>query len=724
MVALEFLRNKAAIFVAVIIGLALFAFVLSDLFTSGRSVFSANEMEVGHVGGTTIDYPQYQSQVEYQLQLQQALGADPSNREVMENQTRQRVWETFVREEVLRKFCNATGLALTAEELSTYIMGDTPHPVVQQLFTNPQTGVFDKEQVVQFLQGLNEQATPEQRAYWLEMEKEIAGEQLQQKFVDLVANGVGYPMPLMQQSAETLGNTVSARYFYLPYSSIPDSSVKVSQADCRDYYERNLASFKREERRNISFVAFDLLPSAEDKNAALDSLSALLPDFAQTDDAALFAQQNGETPYRGQWKSREEVGAPLADWLFDTAKENEVSDIQNEGDKYYAVRLLARKTLPDSVHARHILFSAQRYPLERAQQLADSLNELLAKGADFAALAKQYSDDQGSKEKGGDLEWFGPNMMVKSFNDACFLGKKGDRLVKISQFGVHLIEILDQQGGTPRVDIVELSSKADAGRYTVQQLFQKASAFAAQAHSERPGWFARIFSSEKSFATRAIDHFDAQVEANTLLKRVADGVERSWPSISGMPNSREIIRWAFEARVGEVSQVFELQGSYVVAILTAIESNADGIATFDAVQDEVEREVRKEQIGRLLAQKLDSARAAGAESLDALASKFGAQVRIVDGVSYRSYALGQEGYEPAAIGVACSQAVGSISSPVRGNIGVFVLETTGEQPRGTVNLDKEREQKVKELRNRVAAAYAYDALVKMSDVKDNRAKFY
>lgn len=728
MVALEYLRNRGAIFVAVLVGVALLAFILSDLLMPGRSMFGQNEMEVGRVGREVLNYPEYQNKVDYMLNLQRALGANQENMEMVSRQTRDQVWEGFVRNALMEKFSKRTGLTLTNEELSTLIMGNEPHPIVRQLFSNPETGEFNAEQVVMFLQGLDEQASPEQRAYWLEMEKEIASEQLQSKFSQAVKMGFGMPKALAEYEQSLGQGSVDVRYCVLPYTSVPDSVVTVTESDLKAYYKKHKALYEREERRNVVYVQYTVSPSAEDIDRTHKTMEEALEEFATTDDPGLFATQNGDTPYMGKWITREEAqkqGERFAAWLFDSASVGRVSPLYRDVDRYYAVRVMGKEMMPDSVHARHILLGFQMHHPDSAQALADSLHTLLKEGADFATLAQEYSEDPGSKNQGGDLDWFPAGMMVKPFNDACFLGEKGDIKVVTSQFGVHIIEILDQQGGQWHVDYAEYALKIEPGNYTFQQMYQRATEFAARVHKERPGWFKRMWGADKKYVVEAQAQFDAQVEADTLQLRSADGLERAWPGVRGLEESREIVRWAFEAKPGEVSKVFELPDAYVVAQLRSVEESKDGVSSYEAVRDEVEVAVRREKVVSLLRARVDSAQRAGATSVAQLADALGVRQGESAGVTSASYALGAEGYEPAVLGVALAMESGKVSKPVEGNGGIFVIETTQGRLEQNLNGNKEGEYAsyLQDMRMRMGYG-AYTALRQMSDVRDQRAKFY
>ncbi len=722
MATLETLRNKAGVFVAIIIGLALLAFILGDLFSSGQSIFMGDQMTVGKVDGVALEYPQFQAMFEQQQQLQQQRGGDNSS-ELMAVRLREQVWQEFVRGTIMEKEYAQIGVVLTDQELVDLVTGPEPHPFVRQLFTNPETGEFMREQVVNFLTAFNEGQglTAEQRDYWIMAERQIVQSALQDKFNALVSKGLITTKVEAEYLSSLDNNTVSANYAMIPYSSIPDSAIKVSSTLAKEYYEKHLEQYRAPERRDIAYVVFDVLPTERDAKVTYEALLGNMRDFRATETPEQFVTQNGDTPYTGKWMKKDQLNAELAQWAFTMAQVGETSDIYREGEQYLAARLMARKNLPDSAHARHILFSAQQYGPERAHQLADSVAELLRKGADFATLAEQYSDDPGSKGKGGDLDWFPQGVMVKPFNDACFSGKVKDIQVVDTNFGAHIIEVLGHKGDTEYVSLAILSQNITPGNLTYQEVFNQASAFAANANIAAPNWFSSLFGAGKGRLEKVETIYDSLARQDKLSKKLANGLEPNAPQINGLKNSRDVIRWAFQAQPGDVSSVFDMGDGYVVALLTKVLPSDGEFAEFASVQNDVAQAVRQQlKRDRLLEQVAQSQKGNG--ELQALSSDLGVTVKTVEGLTFKSYAFGQEGFEPAAVGVTVGLANGQISKPIPGTAGVFVSQATNVQETG---FDPDAYLKSHNQAMRSRASYdAYNALRRMTEVEDYRAKFF
>lgn len=716
---LETLRNRAGVFVTVILGLALLAFVLGDLLGSGQSIFNRGEMEVGRVDGVAYDYTEYQAAVDRQLKMRQALSGQGQT-EQMQVQIREMVWRTFLQKEVLGKECERLGLAITDDELSNLVLGNEPTPVVKQIFSNPETQEFDRERMLNFLQNLDN-VMPEQREYWYELERGIADEQLMAKYTNLISKGLWVTSSQAEQLQKLQQNQADVAYIMTRYSSEPDSLFSVTDTEAKEYYKRHKESYRRNERRDIAYVTFDVRPQDADREVAELAIQKDVVEFRTTDNPSVYVTQIGDVPYNGRWYAKEDLPSELADWAF-SATEGEVSPIIYDNEAFKAARLIRRRTLPDSANARHILFSTEKYSAERAQQLADSVANLLRKGADFKALAEQYSDDPGSKTKGGDLDWFAQGRMVKPFNDACFEGKIGEIQVVTSNFGVHIIEVLGHKGGSPRVDVAILEHAIQPGKHTYQQVFNEASSFASLVHAPRPNWFASLSSEkEKAYTLTMIKNFDSLASERALSVQSGDDLEQSQTDIRGLESSREIIRWAFGAKPGDVSSVFELGDKFVVALLKDVQASDGVYADWTAVQKDLIDAILREKKAAVIGAKMTEA-AKGATEMEAIASKLNAEVKHANAVNYNSYSFGSEGYEPALVGVASQLTQGQQAGPVSGVQGVYLMQAdavTANPSAQTLDLKQSREEF-----SRRASYEAYSALEQMSKIEDRRGKFF
>ncbi len=701
MATLEKLRNKAGIFLAVVIGIALFSFILGDFIKPGKSIFANSEHELAKIAGKSVPYQLYQVKVEEIYEINKLFTGKSSLDEQTSESLREQVWQQIVRENVMEDQYDDLGLALHPDELFDMVQGRNIHPMVQQLFGNPQTGEVNKAAIVQFLKNMDSDPTGRQKTIWLYVENEIKTERLFTKYTNLIRKGLYATSLETKRALNDKTTKVDFAYASVPFSSIDDASVSVKQSDIEKYYDSHKQDFEQKSSRDIEYVIFPIIPSEEDNKIAEEWINKIKIEFQNATDPKQFASLNSDTPFDGKNYKEGELPAEYNKWAF-VAKTGDMIGPLSEGNSYKLVRLASVNYLPDSVKARHILIS----PMEKTQEgvneakaIADSLLAVLKKGGNFEKLAKEYSADPGSKDKGGDLGWFGDGMMIKPFNDACFNGKKGDMVVVETQYGYHIINVVDKGKDVKKVQVAVVERKITASSKTIQTIYSEASQFAGKN------------------TTR--DLFLKAAESNKLTKRIASNLLENDRKIAGLDNPREVIRWAFKSKKGNVSGVYELGENFVVAALTDVRE--EGVAPLTQVKDEIQLKVIAEKKGELLSKKVMDAMK-GSQNIETIAQNIGSKVEQATRVSFSSYSIPNAGAEPSVIATASSSPEGKIVGPVVGNTGVFVLSVTA--------INKEEGDLTNE-RNRMIGSYAsrayyeaYEALKKNAEIKDNRSKFY
>ena len=257
MATLQKIRNRAGVLVAIIIGLALGAFILGDLFRSGRSLFQRKQMEIANIDGQTFQYTDFQKKADQLSEIYKMNSGKNQVDESMWEQIREQTWQAMVRDALMNKVYKKLGLAVSPDELYDMVQGSNISPIVKSLFTDRSTGTFDRSNVIRFLKGLETNATPEQREYWLYLEKEISDERALTKYDNLIKLGLYTTNEEAQQELNEKNNIVNFNYIALPYSSVNDSLISVSQADLKNYYDSHKQAYKQEESRNIEYVTFN-----------------------------------------------------------------------------------------------------------------------------------------------------------------------------------------------------------------------------------------------------------------------------------------------------------------------------------------------------------------------------------------------------------------------------------------------------------------------------------
>ncbi|MFW6290064.1 MAG: peptidylprolyl isomerase, partial [Mariniphaga sp.] len=703
---LQTIRTRAGLLVAIVIGISLAAFILGDMFQGGTALFQGNQMEVGEINGETIQYPEFQREVERLGDIYRMNTQESQLDEETWVQVREQTWQEIVRDQVMNDVYARLGIDVSSEELFDMLQGTNLHPIIQQLFRNPNTGQVDRNAVVQFLRNLETGVAPEQRQYWLYLEDQIVDERIQSKYNNLVSKGIYVTGMEAEKSMEARNRQVNFDYIMLNHNSIADSQVVVTDQDLKDYYNNNQQIYEQEKLRRIEYVSFPVTPSSSDYQQAEQWINDIVSEFANASDNVAFVNANSDESFDDTWYKQNELPQDIADWVFETdAQVNDVFGPYAEDDAYKLAKLHASAMMPDSVEARHILLQIETQEEEAAmQELADSLKTAIEGGSNFGELAREFSTDQGSAMQGGDLGWFNRGQMVKPFEDAAFNNKVDEITIVPTQFGIHIVQTTDRGRETRQVQIAYLVRNVTPSTQTYQNVYAKASEFAGENYSQ--------------------ESFNEAIEEQDLIKRTAS-VRENDRQIAGLENSRPLIRAAYDTKVGNLiedpqgSTIFDLGDNFVIA--TLVSATEEGIADFEEVKARVELAVLQEKKSQLL---MEKARAAleGKSDLNAVASELDATVRNATNINFSSVQVPGAGMEPSVIGAASTLESGALSQPIAGNNGVYLIEITSVNE-GNVSLEDEKTRMAQNMNFR-ASSQAYTAHREQAEIEDNRSKFY
>lgn len=695
------IREKSGLLLLVIGG-ALVLFIAGDLLTSNTSVFNRTLTDVGEVAGRRITGEEFESRVAKAEENYKLNTGEQSIDEGLKDLLRQQTWNQMLNEIIMDAEYKELGLVVSPQELYDMVRGKDPHPSVKQAFTNQQTGIFDPSAVIKFLKNMENDETGVTKARWIEFEASIKRERLNEKYNNLISKGLYVPTVFAKLDYEAKNRLANIKYVALRYNTIADSTIVLSDADLQKYYKEHLHEFEQEASRKIEYVVFDVFPSREDDQKVLEEITALKNEFAETDDDTSFIAANSDFPLKGVKLGNMQLDSEMQE-AFSKNGKGYVHGPYKEGNIYKLAKVIDVQTSSDSVKARHILVKINNNDTASAQAKIDSLKNLIKKGKKFEDIAKENSEDLGSASNGGDLGWFTEGVMVKPFNDACFNGKKGDMPVVISQFGIHLIEILDKTTPTPKYSILYLEKQVEPSSKTAQEVYVRASEFVSKAKNK--------------------ETFDKAVEEMNLIKRVAENIKETDRNIVGLNNSKEIIRWVYndKTKLESVSKPFEIENKFIVAILTEIREK--GYATLEQVRSQVEIGARKEKKAEQLIIQMNQAMADGS-NLETIASKLNTAVETAENVSFAAFAIPGMGREPRVLGTIFAIQQGAISKPIKGETGVFVISPQSfTEPAEVSDYSPYKLQLSGALSNRVASE-VFEALKEKANVIDNRGKFY
>lgn len=711
MAVIQKIRNRAGLLVAIIIGMALIAFILGDFLTSGGLYFSQRRAEVAEINGKGYSvevYDRYLSEFVDLKQTEQGGSLD----EFAMTQVRNQAWIEFIQDKVMGREYNRLGLSISSDEFNELITGENPHYIVRQFFGNQQTGQVDREAVLGFLSRL-EQLNPDdpQKRIWLYYEDYIYNQRKLAKYQNLVTKGLYATSLETEKLISGYNKTVDFNYIVERFTSIPDSLISVSEEDLKSYYKENIENYKQDESRDLRYVVWEVKPSGEDFKAAEkwinDEYQLLVDEAPET--SMQYVKSISDIAPENKNFAKGELSEKLDSFAFSSSP-GAVYGPYFEDNAYKLAKHSEILHLPDSVSASHILFRIQtQQEYQQYKPLADSLLGLLKDGkANIAELAAKHSMDNSNSSKGGKLDWFKEGMMVQPFSDSCFYGKKGDIFQVGTQYGIHIVKIDDQSKPTKKVRLAVLTREVRASEKTDQMYYSEASAFGAH--------------------NNTIEKFNEGVKEIPSKLRYEYGLTPDKDKLANMKGSRELIRWAFiEAKPGQVTnKVWEFENKYVVAILDKVKEK--GYIAFEDVKSQIEIEVKKQKKAeKLIAQLKED----GASDINTLASTTGIKVQEASNVNFNISSVPGLTNEEKVIGIASTLEEGAISEPIEGANGVYVLEVTNINVRednsamGSFQKSTIERKYVSRLTQRVGYEFQITAtLNELAEVEDNRIRFY
>jgi peptidyl-prolyl cis-trans isomerase D len=706
MAILQTLREKAGVFVAGAIGLSLLIFVISDFFGSNNQQRrkARKYYELARIDGESVSYQDFEAKVQDLMDIYKMTGTNQVTEEMTQN-IREQVWQQMLSEKLMNPTYRKTGLAVSPDEVEMLVFGDNPHPIVRQLFTDPQTGQFNKSFLVNFLKAT--ETDENTKRYWLFFEDQIINDRLNTKLVNLMSKGLYVTKVQAEYEASLMKNTVNFSFTSRNYSAIADSTVKVSSDEIRDYYDGHKDNYKRPAQRDMEYIVFNIVPSDADMKEAELWAQNEKQNFAAATDIVQYINLTADTRYTGAYHTLSELTDTLKT-LARTGNKSEVMGPYFEDGAYKLARIINIADRPDSVRAAHILLAPNaRRSMTMAKKEADSLIALIRSGADFNALAMTNSDDQGSAQVGGDLGWFTEGMMIGPFNDACFSGKKGDIVTVETNYGLHIIKIINQSPRVRKYDIGVVDRKVIPSNTTTQQIYQEASQFAG--------------------TNNTYEKFNKAVAEGNLDKKVALNVTPDQKDLPGLTQARGLVMALFQnASQGSIvldnssQAVFELPDMYVVAYCTRVQ--VEGTAPVESVASEIRFIITRKKKGEMISDDMKKLADEGKTIYD-IAAHYNTTVQEASGISFRSYSVPGAGIEPGLIAAASASEAGVLSKPVSGNNGVYMFVVNSVTPAANEDLSLIRERLNSNYQIR-ASYEAFQAIRDRKEVVDMRYKFY
>lgn len=698
--------RKHSTFLVIIIGIALAAFVLGDFAKGGGGSRNVN---VGEVEGEEITIMDFNAEAEKNINasMQQQQKDRLSSDEIFS--VKEQTWNDVVYRVIMDNEYEALGLTVTSDELFDLVQGPNPHALIKQYFTDPNTKQYNRNMVVQYLQNMG--SMPEDaKQQWIRFEKYIKDDRLRSKFNTLISKGYYVPKDLARVMYNEKNDKADIDYVAAKFIDIKDSLFNPTDDDYADYYNDNKERYKQKASRDIEYVIFNIIPSAKDIEDSKKEIDQIALELQETVDVVRFVKVNSDQPYDSSWFAPWKLPVQIDSLMFNS-KVGAVSEPYMLNNEFHVARLMEVGQRPDSMKASHILISYvgaynARPEVERnreqAMELTDSLfNVLKKKPRKMVELAKEFSNDPSVEQNDCDLGWFEDGSMVNTFNEAVYDNKIGKFTIAETPFGYHIIKTTGKKKLVKKVKVAMVDREIYASDKTYQDSFAKASKIATECDNE--------------------EEFNDAVTEQRLNKRIMPVIREMSNYIAGLKNPRQIVRWAFneDTETGQVSSVFDLEDMFVVAVLTA--KVDEGYPTLDQVKERIQQNVYNQLKGEYYADKM--------KEFDGNLDKIKADMKVsdkhVNPLFFSSRNLPGFTIENEVIGTVFGMKNGTVSQPIIGNSGVFVVKVNDITVAGDItNYSSVIAELQADFEKRVSQDYPFTSLKESIEIVDNRIEFY
>ncbi len=590
--------------IVVAVGFAIISFVLADLLGPSSALFGGRNNSVGEIAGQTIMAPEYQGTIEV-LSDKFAMrnGRRPSD--VESNTLREQAWEKLISDIAFTEQFRSLGIVVTDEEEVDMVQGKNIHPDLVAAFTNPETGEFDKISIVQFLSNLSNLPVQNQ-AMWYSMEEDIIAGRRRIKYDNLLVKSSYASLEESKRLYEEQTTVAELKYLYVPYYAVSDSMVTVTDSELRSYLDDHASEFEVEESRSMKYVTFPILPSGTDSADFQQELINLREEFSTITDDSIYARANTEFGTGFDQFSVDALPQILQEEYSYLAPGSIYGPFTGNG--YYNLYKISEE-VEDTIYAaraRHILFKGTDDSKESKTETRTQALEVLRQiknGADFAEMAQQYGTD-GTSTRGGDLGWFRTGAMVAPFQEAVFSATTPGLLIDLveTDFGYHIIDVTNMKT-KKAFKIATISRLLVPSDNTRDEAFRKADFFAGTSENLR--------------------EFDENAQKDNILIQEAPNIDKNARRFGTLGNARSVISWLYrDAKIGKVSGVYEVEESYVVAVMTGFSEK--GTASIDDIRNELTVKVKDQKKVQIIIEKLKNAEG----DLDAKAAVYGTDASI------------------------------------------------------------------------------------------------
>jgi len=720
MSVIQKIQDKYAKLMAVIIAVALLTFVVMLAFENGGSLFQGGpSTTVGVVNGTKIDALSFEKSIEQSEARLQQQGYPAS---MARQQAIDMAWGQEKDRIVMSSEFDKLGMQIEKKEVGDILYGPNAPQDLKQQFTDPQTGVYNaqlaKQQIDQMMK--SKQTPPQQKEQFNLYVSQLEFSRMSEKYNSLLTNSSNFPKWLIERQNADQSQLAKLSLVREFYTSIPDSTVRITNKEIEEYVSKHKKEYKQEESRSIAYVSFSALPTAADTIATREKLMVLKPELDTTKDLQQFLQTQGVNTYYNSYINGSKIQVAAKDSIFKIPV-GTVYGPYIDGGSYSLAKLVGVRTQPDTVNVRHILIATtQRDPQSgqtmqvrdsaSAKKIIDSIQTAINSGSNFDTIAVKLSEDPGKNDRnsgaytGGKYENVTAGGMVPEFNDFIFGNPVGTKGIVKTEFGYHYIEILFQKGNSPAYKIAYLAIPIEASQETDANASNAATLFAGDSRDQ------------KSFDANA----QKLSKEKGINKLIATNITPNAFQVPGIGISRSFVKRIYDAKLGQGLQPERVGENYVVAIVTEI--NKEGTQTAAKARMMVEPLLMNRKKAEIIQKKIGPI-----STLEAASAALGGKaIETADSVRLSGTQTSIVASEPKVIGAAFNPANKGkvVPQAIEGTSGVYVVRVDNVSATAVANANVAEQRKTKYQEAKMRGVYPQQVLTEAADIKDNRSELY
>ena len=702
MAVLEKIRVKMGAFITVLIGLALLSFIIDPATLETAVSMFSSKYDVGEMNGKSISYQDYQKKIDYYTQIYQITSGGASSDDQVQEYINESAWQDFVSEYVVLPTIKNAGIGVGEEEMYDLTQGREISPVLmrERIFHDPE-GNFDRTLVADLVREINLDQSGSVAAYWGYLENAIYTEQMFNKYSSLLLKSTVMNPVELAREIDNNNITSSVDFIMKPIGFGADTTITISTEEVKNYYDVHKQQYKRNASRDIEYVVYEVVPSEKDYELAKADIDKVYEGFTTASNLKNYLARNSDEPLDPHYYAKgelEQVSPELEEFAF-SAGMKDVLPVFESGESYKAARISDVKMMSDSIYVKHILL--QGYDQAALDARADSIINVLNSGkGNFQALAEQLSADRGSRNNGnfGELGWLTQTYMLPGFEQLLYA--PADKYMKVrTDYGTHVVMVTEKTKPVRKVQLAVLVKDVIASRATFQEYYSQANDLATRSEGK-------------------IENFNNIAKEENLRVYNANGIIDGAKTVATYDNARELSRWAYEAKVGDVSQIITVDNKYFfVAALTSIKE--EGYTPIEEVQGQIRMTLMNRKKGEKIAAQM-KAETEGLSTMEQIAEKLGTTVSHEDAVSFGAFS--SRSFDPAFIGAVAGAELNKIEGPVVGNVGVYMFNVTDRET-GAFYTEDDAQR-----RNMQSAQYQMRMLPSVwtdqAGIKDTRAKFF